>query len=102
MSRMCFPRRVQWSVAPYPGAKTTLGPGGSRVAVVVPHILRWLFAALMEELEPVLRAADLDVLLDHVDRIKDRHDFSHRLPARRKVNATAAQIDQRNSASETY
>ncbi|MER5529819.1 LacI family DNA-binding transcriptional regulator [Streptomyces sp. NPDC002677] len=70
-----------------PEASRLAGGDTGRVAVVVPHISRWFFAALLEGLESVLRAADLDVLLYHVDGIEDRHDFFHRLPARRKVDA---------------
>jgi LacI family repressor for deo operon, udp, cdd, tsx, nupC, and nupG len=58
-----------------------------RVAVVVPHISRWFFAAVLEALESVLREADLDVLLYHVGDAADRHAFFDRLPARRKVDA---------------
>ena len=57
-----------------------------RVGIVVPHISRWFFAALLEGLEAVLRDADLDVLLYHVGDADDRHDFFERLPARRKVD----------------
>ncbi|GHE10873.1 LacI family DNA-binding transcriptional regulator [Streptomyces alanosinicus] len=70
-----------------PEASRLAGGATGRVAVVVPHISRWFFATLLEGLESVLRAADLDVLLYHVDGIEDRHDFFHRLPARRKVDA---------------
>jgi LacI family transcriptional regulator, repressor for deo operon, udp, cdd, tsx, nupC, and nupG len=58
-----------------------------RVAVVVPHISRWFFAAVLEALESVLREAGLDVLLYHVGDAADRHAFFDRLPARRKVDA---------------
>ncbi|WP_188189170.1 LacI family DNA-binding transcriptional regulator [Nonomuraea sp. SYSU D8015] len=70
-----------------PEASRLAGGATGRVAVVVPHISRWFFAALLEGLESVLRAAELDVLLYHVGDIDDRHDFFHRLPARRKVDA---------------
>ena len=58
-----------------------------RVAVVVPHISRWFFAAMLEGVEGVLREAGLDVLLYHVGDCEDRRDFFDRLPARRKVDA---------------
>ncbi|WP_230684844.1 LacI family DNA-binding transcriptional regulator [Cellulomonas sp. JZ18] len=58
-----------------------------RVAVVVPHLSRWFFGALLEGLEARLRRARLDVLLYHVPTRRDRHDFFERLPARRKVDA---------------
>jgi LacI family transcriptional regulator, repressor for deo operon, udp, cdd, tsx, nupC, and nupG len=58
-----------------------------RVAVVVPHISRWFFAAMLEALESALREADLDVLLYHVGDAADRRAFFEQLPARRKVDA---------------
>jgi LacI family repressor for deo operon, udp, cdd, tsx, nupC, and nupG len=58
-----------------------------RVALVVPHIERWFFAAMVSGLESVLSDAGLDVLLYHVGDAEDRRDFFHRLPARRKVDA---------------
>ncbi|MEU5547058.1 LacI family DNA-binding transcriptional regulator [Streptomyces sioyaensis] len=73
-----------------PEASRLAGGATGRVAVVVPHISRWFFATLLEGLESVLRSADLDVLLYHVDGVEDRHDFFHRLPARRKVDAVVA------------
>lgn len=70
-----------------PEASRLAGGATGRIAVVVPHMSRWFFAALLEGLESVFRAADLDVLLYHVDGIEDRRDFFERLPARRKVDA---------------
>jgi DNA-binding LacI/PurR family transcriptional regulator len=55
--------------------------------VVVPHISRWFFGAMLEALESVLREADLDVLLYTVGNATDSHSFFERLPARRKVDA---------------
>lgn len=63
-----------------------MGPTG-RVAVVVPHLDRWFFGAMLNGLESVLRTAELDVLLYPVSDLQDRHDFLERLPARRKVDA---------------
>jgi DNA-binding LacI/PurR family transcriptional regulator len=63
------------------------GGATGRVALVLPHISRWFFSALLEGLESVFRRADLDVLLYHVGGQADRHDFFERLPARRKVDA---------------
>jgi LacI family transcriptional regulator, repressor for deo operon, udp, cdd, tsx, nupC, and nupG len=70
-----------------PEASRLSGGSTRRVAVVVPHISRWFFAALLEALESVLRDADLDVLLYHVGDAADRHAFFERLPARRKADA---------------
>jgi DNA-binding LacI/PurR family transcriptional regulator len=70
-----------------PEASRLAGGATGRVAVVVPHISRWFFAAMLDGLESVLRDADLDVLLYHVGDAGDRHEFFRRLPARRKVDA---------------
>jgi LacI family transcriptional regulator, repressor for deo operon, udp, cdd, tsx, nupC, and nupG len=70
-----------------PEASRLAGGNTRRVAVVVPHISRWFFAAVLEGLESVLRNADLDLLLYHVGDAGDRRDFFQRLPARRKVDA---------------
>ena len=70
-----------------PEASRLAGGATGRVAVVVPHIARWFFASLVDGLESVLRAADLDVLLYHVGDAEDRRDFFQRLPARRKADA---------------
>jgi LacI family repressor for deo operon, udp, cdd, tsx, nupC, and nupG len=58
-----------------------------RVAVVVPHLSRWFFGAIVEALADVLRTASLDVLLYHVGDYEERRQFFEELPARRKVDA---------------
>ncbi|MFY9932562.1 MAG: LacI family DNA-binding transcriptional regulator [Streptosporangiaceae bacterium] len=78
---------AQLSYVVSPEASRLSGGSTRRVALVVPHMSRWFFAALLEGLEAVLRDADLDVLLYHVGDAEDRRDFFHRLPARRKVDA---------------
>jgi DNA-binding LacI/PurR family transcriptional regulator len=70
-----------------PEASRLSGGSTRRVAVVVPHIARWFFGAMLEALESVLREADLDVLLYTVGSAADAHAFFERLPARRKVDA---------------
>src|ERR1700760_3029447 len=45
-----------------PEASRLSGGSTRRVAIVVPHISRWFFGAMLEALESVLRQADLDVL----------------------------------------
>ena len=70
-----------------PEASRLSGGSTRRVAVVVPHISRWFFAAMLEGLESALHEADLDVLLYHVGDATDRQAFFERLPARRKVDA---------------
>ena len=47
----------------------------SRVALVVPHLDRWFFGAIVAGLESVLREADLDILLYHVGDVDDRRRF---------------------------
>ena len=73
-----------------PDASRLAGGRTGRVAVVVPHLSRWYFGALLEGLEEVLRDAGLDVLLYRVGDAADRQDFFRRLPARRKVDAVVA------------
>ena len=58
-----------------------------RVAVVVPKIDVWFYAAMLSSLETELRAADLDVLVYQVDGRVQRSRFFRDLPARRKVDA---------------
>jgi DNA-binding LacI/PurR family transcriptional regulator len=58
-----------------------------RVAAVVPSINIWYFATMLAGIESVLRRADLDVLVYHVENAADRAHFFDRLPARRKVDA---------------
>jgi DNA-binding LacI/PurR family transcriptional regulator len=70
-----------------PEASRLSGGSTRRVAVVVPHVSRWFFGAMLEALESVLREADLDVLLYTVSNEADSHSFFERLPARRKVDA---------------
>jgi len=70
-----------------PEASKLAGGSTGRVAVVVPHLSRWFFGAIVEAMEAVFREADLDVLLYQVGGLQDRRDFFDRLPARRKVDA---------------
>ena len=58
-----------------------------RVGLLVPHLSRWFFGAVVEGLASVLRQADLDVVLYPVGSLNDREDFFKRMPARRKVDA---------------
>jgi DNA-binding LacI/PurR family transcriptional regulator len=70
-----------------PEASNLAGGSTGRVAVVVPHLSRWFFGAMVEAIEEVFRDAELDVLLYHVGDLEDRRNFFERLPARRKVDA---------------
>lgn len=58
-----------------------------RVALVVPHIDRWFFGAIVAGIQEVLGKADVDLLLYHVGGSEDRRNFFTNLPARRKVDA---------------
>ncbi len=77
--------RLQYVVSP-DASGLARGKTG-RVALVVPHLSRWFFAAVTEGVDSVLRGAQFDVLLYHVDDMRDRHEFLEHLPARRKVDA---------------
>ncbi|GAB2709815.1 LacI family DNA-binding transcriptional regulator [Arthrobacter bambusae] len=58
-----------------------------RVGVLVPHLSRWHFGAVVEGVETLLREAGLDLLLYHVGDAGDRRRFFRALPPRRKVDA---------------
>ena len=58
-----------------------------RVGVVVPNIGAWFFSTMLAGIEGLLRRADLDTLIYHVDGVADRRRFFEQLPARRKVDA---------------
>jgi DNA-binding LacI/PurR family transcriptional regulator len=70
-----------------PEASRLSGGATGRVAVVVPSINVWFFSTMLAGIEGVLRDADLDVLIYHVEGAEDRRKFFQRLPARRKVDA---------------
>ncbi|WP_218612002.1 LacI family DNA-binding transcriptional regulator [Pseudonocardia sp. KRD291] len=70
-----------------PEASRLAGGSTGRVAVVVPHLSRWFFGAMLEGLESVLREAGLDLLLYRVGEAAERQAFFDELPARRKVDA---------------
>ncbi|MCB0908865.1 MAG: LacI family DNA-binding transcriptional regulator [Nocardioidaceae bacterium] len=70
-----------------PEASRLSGGGTGRVALVVPTIDNWFYARMLAAIERVLRDAELDVLLYHVEGVEDRRQFFERLPARRKVDA---------------
>ena len=58
-----------------------------RVAVVVPRLDVWFYSSMLASMEPVLREADLDVLVYQIDGEQQRDRFMRELPARRKVDA---------------
>ncbi len=71
-----------------------------RIAVVVPHLDRWFFGAVVTGLQGVLREAGLDVLLYGVGDLHDRRDFFERLPARRQVDAVVVVAFQLDDAEQ--
>lgn len=77
--------RLQYVVSPE--ASRLAGGTTMRVGLVVPHIDRWFFGAMVSGLVSVLRDAGFDVLLYHVGDVQDRRRFFQTLPARRKVDA---------------
>ena len=89
--------RLQYVVSPEASrlAKGTTG----RVAVVVPHLSRWFFGAVLSGVDAVLKAADLDVLIYQVNDQRERHEFFERLPARRKVDAVVV-VGSRSTSVE--
>ncbi len=70
-----------------PEAARLAGGSTGRVAVVVPHLSRWFFGEMLNGIEAVLRAADLDLMLYHVSEGVRHDSFFRTLPARRKVDA---------------
>lgn len=70
-----------------PEASGLSGGSTGRVAVVVPTINVWFFSSVLAGIESVLREADMDTLIYHVDGADDRRNFFDKLPARRKADA---------------
>jgi LacI family repressor for deo operon, udp, cdd, tsx, nupC, and nupG len=58
-----------------------------RVAIVVPHLDAWFYSAMLASMAPVLRAAELDMLVYQVEGEEQRTGFLRELPARRKADA---------------
>ncbi|WP_459971311.1 LacI family DNA-binding transcriptional regulator [Nocardioides pyridinolyticus] len=73
-----------------PEASRLAGRKTRRVAVLVPHLSRWFFGAMLDGVESVLRDEGMDLLLYHVGDMEDRHEFFEKLPARRKVDVVIA------------
>jgi DNA-binding LacI/PurR family transcriptional regulator len=78
-------RELHYVVSP---EASTLSRGATgRVAVVVPRIHVWFYAAMVSALERTFREHGLSVLLYQVDGEQQRLRFFRELPARRKVDA---------------
>lgn len=70
-----------------PEASRLSGGVTDRVALVVPRLDRWFYAAMCASVAAELAEAGLDVLLYQVDDEQQRTHFFDELPARRKVDA---------------
>jgi len=77
-------RQLDYVVSPE--AVRLAGGATRRVALVVPHVERWYFGAIIGGLEHAFSAAGHDVLLYHVGDADDRRRFFSDLPVRRKVD----------------
>jgi len=58
-----------------------------RVAIVLPQLDAWFYGAMLASMAPVLRDAELDMLVYEVDGEEQRSRFLRELPARRKADA---------------
>jgi DNA-binding LacI/PurR family transcriptional regulator len=58
-----------------------------RVGIVMPRLDAWFYSAMIASMAPVLRDADLDMLVYQVPGEQQRTRFLRELPARRKVDA---------------
>ena len=70
-----------------PNASSLASGATRRVAIVVPHLSRWICAAMVEALEVRLRRDGFEILIYQVENALARHRFFAELPARRKVDA---------------
>jgi DNA-binding LacI/PurR family transcriptional regulator len=76
---------LSYVISPEASALSTGSTG--RVAIVVPHLDAWFYSAMLASMAPVLRAADLDMLVYQVEGQAQRAAFLRELPARRKADA---------------
>lgn len=58
-----------------------------RVAIVVPRLDAWFYSVMIASMAPLLRAAELDMLVFQVEGEEERSRFMRELPARRKADA---------------
>ena len=58
-----------------------------RVAIVLPRLDTWFYSTMLASMAPVLRDAELDMLVYQVDGEAQRNRFLHDLPSRRKADA---------------
>jgi DNA-binding LacI/PurR family transcriptional regulator len=77
--------RLSYVISPEASALSRGATG--RVAIVMPHLDAWFYSAMLANMAPVLRAADLDMLVYQVEGEEQRTGFLRDLPARRKADA---------------
>ena len=77
--------RLSYVISPEASALSRGATG--RVAIVMPHLDAWFYSAMLANMAPVLRAADLDMLVYQVEGEEQRTGFLRELPARRKADA---------------
>jgi DNA-binding LacI/PurR family transcriptional regulator len=70
-----------------PDASALARRSTQRVGVVVPYIASWFYSTMLAGIVRVLHEAELDVLMFHVEGLRERQQFFERLPTRRKVDA---------------
>src|SRR3954464_14174800 len=58
-----------------------------RVAIVMPHLDAWFYSAMLASMAPVLREAELDMLVYEVEGEEQRTRFLRQLPAPRQAAA---------------
>jgi DNA-binding LacI/PurR family transcriptional regulator len=58
-----------------------------RVAIVMPQLDAWFCSVMLASMAPVLRAAELDMLVYQIEGEEQRTRFLRELPARRKADA---------------
>jgi LacI family repressor for deo operon, udp, cdd, tsx, nupC, and nupG len=78
-------RELSYVVSPEASALSRGQTG--RVAIVMPRLDAWFYSAMIASMAPVLRAAELDMLVYQVEGEEQRTRFLRELPARRKVDA---------------
>jgi LacI family transcriptional regulator, repressor for deo operon, udp, cdd, tsx, nupC, and nupG len=78
-------RDLSYVISPEASALSSGHTG--RVAIVMPRFDAWFYSAMLAGMAPVLRAADLDMLIYQVEGEEQRTAFLRELPARRKADA---------------
>ena len=82
-------RRVaeELSYVVFPEASALSRGQTGRVAIVVPRLDAWFYSVMIASMAPLLRDAELDMLVFQVEGEEQRSRFMRELPARRKADA---------------